>query len=47
MTIQKIDQRKYMHDEWSAFSVQNVGVGVKSDTLLSLYRESIIRYSER
>lgn len=47
MTIQKIDQRKYMHDEWSAFYAQNVGVGVKSDTLLSLYRESIIRYSER
>jgi inosine-uridine nucleoside N-ribohydrolase len=47
MTIQKTDQRKYMHDEWSAFSAQNVGVGVKSDTLLSLYRESIIRYSKR
>ena len=47
MTIQKTEQRKYMHDEWRAFSAQNVGVGVKSDTLLSLYRESIIRYSKR
>ncbi|AUW04423.1 nucleoside hydrolase [Vibrio campbellii] len=47
MTIQKTDQRKYMHDEWRAFSAQNVGVGVKNDTLLSLYRESIIRYSKR
>lgn len=47
MTIQKTDQRKYMNDEWSAFSAQNVGVGVKSDALLSLYRESIIRYSKR
>ncbi|MFM2622706.1 nucleoside hydrolase [Vibrio owensii] len=47
MTIQKTDQRKYMHDEWSAFSAQNVGIGVKSDTLLSFYRESIIRYSKR
>jgi inosine-uridine nucleoside N-ribohydrolase len=44
MTIQKADQRKYMNDEWSVFSAQNVGVGVKNEALLSLYRESIIRY---
>jgi inosine-uridine nucleoside N-ribohydrolase len=47
MTIQKADQRKYMNDEWSVFSAQNVGVGVKNEALLSLYRESIIRYGTK
>ena len=44
MTIQKTDQREYMHDEWSAFPAQKIGVGVQSDALLSLYRESMIAW---
>jgi len=46
-TMQKIDKRRYMHDEWSDFPAQNVGVKVDSDALLSLYRETIIEYSEK
>ncbi|WCE32388.1 nucleoside hydrolase [Vibrio sp. SCSIO 43137] len=46
-TMQKIDKRGYMHDEWSVYPAQNVGVKVDSDTLLSLYRETIIDYSKK
>ncbi|UGA56768.1 nucleoside hydrolase [Vibrio sp. VB16] len=46
MTIQKADQRNYMNDEWGLFPAQQVGVQVDSDTLLSLYRETLIHYSQ-
>ncbi|MEZ8492804.1 nucleoside hydrolase [Vibrio splendidus] len=45
MTIQKADQRNYMNDEWGLFPAQQVGVQVDSDTLLSLYRDTLINYS--
>ena len=47
MTIQKADQRNYMNDEWSLFPAQQVGVQVDSDTLLSLYRETLINYAQQ
>ncbi|MFA0309516.1 nucleoside hydrolase [Vibrio splendidus] len=47
MTIQKADQRNYMNDEWSLFPTQQVGVQVDSDTLLLLYRETLIHYSQQ
>ena len=47
MTIQKADQRNYMNDEWGLFPAQQVGVQVDSDTLLSLYRETLINYSQQ
>ncbi|MEO9496489.1 MAG: nucleoside hydrolase [Vibrio splendidus] len=47
MTIQKADQRNYMNDEWSSFPAQQVGVQVDSDTLLSLYRDTLINYSQQ
>lgn len=47
MTIQKADQRSYMNDEWGLFPAQQVGVQVDSDTLLSLYRETLIHYSQQ
>ncbi len=47
MTIQKADQRNYMNDEWSLFPAQQVGVQVDNDTLLSLYRETLIHYSQQ
>ncbi|KJG31962.1 nucleoside hydrolase [Photobacterium angustum] len=45
MTIQKVDQRNYMNDEWSIFPAQQVGVQVDNETLLSLYRETLVKYS--
>ncbi|PMG34546.1 nucleoside hydrolase [Vibrio splendidus] len=47
MTIQKADQRTYMNDEWGLFPAQQVGVQVDSGTLLSLYRETLIHYSQQ
>ncbi|MFS1934270.1 nucleoside hydrolase [Vibrio splendidus] len=47
MTIQKADQRTYMNDEWGLFPAQQVGVQVDSVTLLSLYRETLINYSQQ
>ncbi|MEZ9764491.1 nucleoside hydrolase [Vibrio splendidus] len=47
MTIQKADQRNYMNDEWGLFPAQQVGIQVDSDTLLSLYRETLINYSQQ
>ncbi|MDH5929172.1 nucleoside hydrolase [Vibrio lentus] len=47
MTIQKVDQRKYMNDEWSAFPAQKVGVQVDNNALLSLYRETLVHYSQQ
>ncbi|KJG38711.1 nucleoside hydrolase [Photobacterium angustum] len=45
MTIQKVDQCNYMNDEWSIFPAQQVGVQVDDETLLSLYRETLVQYS--
>ncbi|QPK04731.1 nucleoside hydrolase [Vibrio kanaloae] len=47
MTIQKADQRKYMNDEWSSFPAQKVGVQVDNNALLSLYRETLVHYSQQ
>jgi len=46
MTIQKSDQRSYMNDEWSSFRAQKVGIKVNDKALLSLYRDTLVRYSE-
>ncbi|PQJ61082.1 nucleoside hydrolase [Vibrio chagasii] len=46
MTIQKSDQRSYMNDEWSSFPAQKVGIKVNDKALLSLYRETLVRYSQ-
>ncbi|KPA51844.1 nucleoside hydrolase [Photobacterium leiognathi subsp. mandapamensis] len=46
MTIQKVDQRNYMNDEWRLFPAQQVGVEVDNKTLLSLYRETLVQYSQ-
>jgi purine nucleosidase len=46
LTIQKIDQRTYMHDQWLPARAQNVGVSVDSKALLELYRQSIIDFSQ-
>ncbi|WP_318490540.1 nucleoside hydrolase [Photobacterium leiognathi] len=47
MTIQKVDQRNYMIDEWRLFPAQQVGVEVDNKTLLSLYRETLVQYSKQ
>ncbi|WP_434139662.1 nucleoside hydrolase [Photobacterium leiognathi] len=47
MTIQKVEQRNYMNDEWRLFPAQQVGVEVDNKTLLSLYRETLVQYSQQ
>lgn len=46
-TMQKFDDRKYHHDDWAVASPQRVGVTVKDQALLKLYRETIIDYSKQ
>jgi len=47
MTIQKFEKRQFMYDEWQGNRAQHVGVSVESDRLLSLYRDTIIDYSQK
>ncbi|MGS0729288.1 nucleoside hydrolase, partial [Shewanella sp. 0m-11] len=47
LTIQKFDGRVYPHDDWELKPVQQVGVAVKDEALLQLYRETIIEYGHR
>ncbi|WP_019613827.1 nucleoside hydrolase [Psychromonas ossibalaenae] len=46
-TIQKFEQRKYMHDQWKEGGSQLVGVKVQSESLLDLYRRTIIDFSQK
>ncbi|PSW06581.1 nucleoside hydrolase [Photobacterium lipolyticum] len=46
-TIQKFDTRTYQNDEWSSMPAQQVGISVKDEELLKLYRQSIVDYSRR
>ncbi|QYJ86197.1 nucleoside hydrolase [Shewanella mesophila] len=43
-TIQKFDDRKYLHDEWQDHAHQRIGVAVKDQALLKLYRDTIVEY---
>ncbi len=47
MTIQKLDERRYPHDEWSDMPAQSVGVEVNDSALLELYRKNIIDYGQQ
>ncbi|MBV7316645.1 nucleoside hydrolase [Shewanella sp. NIFS-20-20] len=47
MTLQKFDGRIYPHDDWQDCPSQQVGVSVDDDSLLRLYRETLISYSSR
>ena len=47
MTIQKCESRIYPVDDWSNNPSQKVGVAVKDEALLTLYRNSIIDYAAR
>ena len=46
-TIQKFDPRQYMNDEWSKSVAQLVGVKVQNESLLELYRRTIIDFSQQ
>lgn len=43
-TMQKFDDRKYLHDEWQEHASQRIGVAVKDQALLKLYRDTIVEY---
>ncbi|WP_413698709.1 nucleoside hydrolase [Psychromonas sp. KJ10-10] len=45
MTIQKLDDIRYPHDEWSDMPSQQVGIAVKDTELLDLFRQDIIDYA--
>eukprot|EP00121_Abeoforma_whisleri_P016172 Awhi_evm1s14851 len=47
MTIQKFDDRRHPHDDWSTQPVQRVGVEVKNEELLKLYRTTLNAYEVR
>jgi inosine-uridine nucleoside N-ribohydrolase len=46
-TIQKFDDRKYLHDEWQDHARQRIGVAVKDQALLKLYRDTIVEYGTK
>ncbi len=46
-TMQKFDGRKYLHDDWAKSASQRVGVTVKDQALLKLYRDTIVNYSKQ
>ncbi|WP_394230081.1 nucleoside hydrolase [Shewanella colwelliana] len=43
-TMQKYDGRKYLHDDWQDNAHQRIGVAVKDQVLLKLYRDTIVEY---
>lgn len=47
LTIQKFDGRKHLHDGWESKRAQQVGVTVRDEALLKLYRDTIINYSKQ
>ena len=47
LTIQKFDGRKHPHDDWGAKPAQKVGVKVRNEALLELYRATIIDYGHQ
>ena len=47
MTIQKLDDVRYPHDEWSDMPSQGVGIAVNDIALLDLFRRNIIDYANR
>ncbi|WP_108945058.1 nucleoside hydrolase [Shewanella halifaxensis] len=47
LTIQKFDGRKHPHDDWGSKPAQKVGVKVRNEALLELYRETIIDYGHQ
>ena len=42
MCVQKFDDRAYLHDAWGDAPHQRVGVCVRSERLIKLYRDTII-----
>ncbi|MGL4478510.1 MAG: nucleoside hydrolase, partial [Aeromonas veronii] len=41
-TLQKFDGKRHSHDDWAAYRPQQVGVAVRDEALLALYRETLV-----
>ena len=44
MCVQKFDDREHHEDAWRDVPSQRVGVAVNSDSLLKIYRDTIVDY---
>ena len=45
-TLQKFDGKSHPHDEWAGFPAQRVGVAVRDQALLALYRETLVAWGK-
>lgn len=45
-TLQKFDGKSHPHDEWAACPAQRVGVAVRDQALLALYRDTLIAWGK-
>lgn len=45
-TLQKFDGNSHPHDEWAACPAQRVGVAVRDQALLALYRDTLIAWGK-
>ena len=45
--MQKTYERRHPHDDWSDMPPQSVGVGVRNEALLELYRNTLIDFGRR
>lgn len=43
-TLQKFDGKSHPHDEWATCPAQRVGVAVRDEALLALYRETLVAW---
>jgi inosine-uridine nucleoside N-ribohydrolase len=46
-TMQKTYERRHPHDDWSDMPTQSVGVGVRDEALLELYRNTLIDFGRQ
>ncbi|MGL5525137.1 MAG: nucleoside hydrolase, partial [Aeromonas veronii] len=45
-TLQKFDGKRHSHDDWAAYRPQQVGVAVRDEALLALYRETLVGWGK-
>ena len=45
-TLQKFDGKSHPHDEWADYPAQRVGVAVRDQALLALYRDTLVAWGK-
>jgi len=45
-TLQKFDDKSHPHDGWADYRAQHVGVAVRDQALLALYRDTLVAWGK-